>query len=250
MVDWAGTIRGLESKGFSAPKRYPARVLMDTQGIDLASIDIEDYGGMLEAAPLLPSRVALREGCTDQMKKLRSAGVRNLSDLLDRTSTKKRLTSLADASGVSSEYLVLLRREVNSLVPKPVDLIDLPGIAPEYIDALTGVGVRRTDRLLSLAASPEDRAALSVRSGVPMEPLLELVRLSDLIRVNGVGPVSARMILSSGVRDVGELGAMSPEGLREVILARMKEKGIEMKIGDKDTEYCIRFARLLPPMVR
>ena len=58
---------------------------------------------------------------------------------------------------------------------------------------LTSVGIKNKQQLFARAKTKRDRAELSKLAYVPNAELLELVKLSDLTRINGVGPVFVRL---------------------------------------------------------
>ena len=59
---------------------------------------------------------------------------------------------------------------------------------------------------------------------MPGDDLLEMVRLSDLARIGGVGPVFARILCEAGVVSLQELARWSPEELFERLHAVNDER--------------------------
>ena len=98
----------------------------------------------------------------------------------------------------------LLNREAKSHLSRPIRLDKLPGIRTEYLDRLEDEGLRNTKQLFLDAQDKGRRAQLSEVTGIPNDVLDELVGLSDLSRIYGVGPVFARLIYDVGIRSVRE----------------------------------------------
>ena len=80
--------------------------------------------------------------------------------------------------------------------------------------------------------------------------MLELVKLSDLARIVGVGLVFARILYEAGADSLGAFVTQSPDELlvktQEVIVSRGYTAG---NIREKDIIYCLETANLLPQVV-
>jgi hypothetical protein len=91
----------------------------------------------------------------------------------------------------------------------PFHLKDFMGVNAEHIAKLGIVGIKNSTQLLSAGQTPESRAALARRTGVPEANLLELVKLSDLARLPGVKGIRARLYFDAGVDCVENLAVGS-----------------------------------------
>jgi len=224
--------------------------MADDYYIDLEGFSLERFKEVLETKELSPGRVILKEGLDERFEVLDSMGISNLQALWDALKTKKRVASFADDSGLSQEYLVVLRREVGSYIPKPVNLKELPDIEAETIERLARAGIKTTKHLFDRAKTKRQRAELSEELGIPPEVVLELVKLSDLARIVGVGPVFARILYEAGTDRLEAFVTQSPDELlaktREVMVSRGDRPG---HIREEDMEYCLETARLLPQVV-
>ena len=136
------------------------------------------------------------------------------------------------------DYLVILKREANRYVPKPFNLTDLPGVDPQHIEKLAAVGIKNAKHLFKRAKSRNDRADLARLVDVPSSDLLELVKLSDLARIGGVGPIFARLLYEAGADSLEKFLERSPDELLERLQAVNKEKNYTRLIPSlKDIEY-------------
>ena len=113
------------------------------------------------------------------------------------------------------------------------------------MEELAAVGIKHTKHLFERALSRADRAALADKTGVPADALLELVKLSDLARIVGVGPVSVRLLYDAGVDTLDTFLTHSIDELVEKM--RASEEGANTT--RKDIEYCLETARHLPRAV-
>lgn len=224
--------------------------MADQYHIDLERFSLERFRHILETSEVLPGRKVLKEKISERFGILESMGIRNLKELIDVLSTKKKVEKFSQESGLPNDYLVILRREANSYIPKPVNLRDIPGVDPEYIERLASVGIKNTKHLFERGRSRSDRAELSRLVDVPGDDLLELVELSDLARIGGVGPVFARIFLDAGIDTLEKLSNSSPDELFEKLLAINKEKGYTKVMATlKDVTLCINIATELPKVI-
>jgi hypothetical protein len=224
--------------------------MTDQYHIDLEGFSLERFKHTLETGDLLPGRRILREEVSKRFQILESMGIRNLKELTDALSTKKKLERFSQGSGLPKDYLVILRRQANSYRPNPVNLNGIPGVDPEYIGRLAAIGIKNSRHLWERGASRTARAELSRLTDVPGDVLLELVTMSDLARVSGVGPVFARIILDAGIDGLEELADSSSDELIDRLVAANEKKGYtRADFTVKDVQYCIDMAKELPKAI-
>ncbi len=224
--------------------------MADQYHIDLEKFSLEKFRHVLETSELLPGRKVLKENISERFEILESMGIRNLKELIDVLKTKKRMERFAQESGLPKDYLVILRREANSYIPKPFNLEKIPEVNPEHIARLAAVGIKHTKHLFERARSRSDRAELSRLADVPSGDLLELVKMSDLARIGGVGPVFARLLYEVGADTLEEFLKRSPDELFERLHAINKEKRYTRIMPSlKDIRHCIGTARELPKVI-
>jgi hypothetical protein len=219
--------------------------------LDLEHFSLGQYRQVLETDDLLPSQQILKEDIPGRFAVLESMGIRNLKDLADALSTKKKIERFAQESGLPQEYLAVLRRRTKIYTPNPIPLAKIPGIAPEHIERLAAAGINQTKQLFERARSKEDRAELAEQSGVPEDVVLELVKLSDLARAGYVGPIFARMLYEAGVDSLERLSRSSPAELHERLLAVNEEQKLTRATNFtvKDIASCVEIAQMLPKVV-
>lgn len=214
--------------------------------IDLERISLDEFAELVQTADLLPGRRILLDGFPGVIAGLKRRGIGHLAALHRLLKDKKGHPALADELSVSTDYLVVLRREVNSYVSKPVPLAKLGVFSEAELNRLAEAGLKSTRDLYERALTPSARRALADRLGLPVEQVAEALELSDLLRVNGVGPVYARILCEIGIRSPADYLATPSGDLLSRYERLNEEKGItRAKLSVKDVEYCKRFCRKL-----
>jgi len=224
--------------------------MTDDYHIDLERFSLERFRDILITGEVLPGRKILKEKISERFEILKSMGIRNLKELIEALKTKVKVERFSQESGLPKDYLIILRREANSYIPRPVNLKDIPGVDSEYIERLAAVGIKHTKHLFERARFKRDRAELSRLVNVPSDALLELVKLSDLARIGGVGPVFARIFLDAGIDTLEKLSNSSADEVFERTIAVNKEKGYTKVMATlKDVKVCVNTARELPKVI-
>jgi len=224
--------------------------MTDDYHIDLERFSLERFRDILITGEVLPGRKILKEKISERFEILKSMGIRNLKELIEALKTKVKVERFSQESGLPKDYLIILRREANSYIPRPVNLKDIPGVDSEYIERLAAVGIKHTKHLFERARFKRDRAELSRLVNVPTDTLLELVKLSDLARIGGVGPVFARIFLDAGIDTLEKLSNSSADEVFERTIAVNKEKGYTKVMATlKDVKLCVNTARELPKVI-
>jgi hypothetical protein len=124
-----------------------------------------------------------------------------------------------------ASYAAMLREE--RIVRTPFSLVDFRGINPEHVEALAVLGIRNIQQMLEAGRTPAQRDLIARQSGVPLESILELVRLSDLARIPGIKGVRARLYLDAGIDSIENLAKRDPEELLETTAKFVEETGFD-----------------------
>ena len=112
-------------------------------------------------------------------------------------------------------------------------LKDFVGVKQSYIKKLAKEGIKTAKEMLYAGLNKQKRRALSLNTGIPLEDILELVKLSDQARIGGHKKIRARLPPQSGepvnylmypYAQVGEkvLDWLDPEGFKYTITYDMK----------------------------
>jgi len=103
-------------------------------------------------------------------------------------------------------------------------ILDVEGIGAVYAQKLASIGIKTTNKLLKMGATPQDREALAEKTGIDGGLLLEWINHADLFRIKGVGEEYSDLLEEAGVDTVPELAQRNPENLFATIQQTNKDK--------------------------
>lgn len=215
---------------------------IDHYHIDTDSYSLQRFKKDIASRDLIPSRAALKEDLDARFACLEKSGITNLRQLLDALRTKPRLADFSKRTGLSLEYLTLLRREANSYLPNPVRIDAFPGIPAEYVQRFSAVGIKNSRQLFNAAIESTDRERLSRTADIPKTILNETFCLSDLVRAYGIGPVFARMLYDLGIRSIGDFVRHSAQELISLYETKERKKA---DFGFDELHFSIDLAKNL-----
>jgi nucleotidyltransferase/DNA polymerase involved in DNA repair len=198
--------------------------------LDLDSLSIQDYKQLLKKQNLLPGRKILLNDIDKNFSLFENYGILTVSQLRKSLSTPRKISSFSADSGISEDYLTVLRREAGSLEQKPVEIASFPGINTSLISKLNGAGIKTSKDYFEINKPTSD----------------ELFCLCDLVRINGIGPVAAKAFYEAGYRSVSDVACASADIMLEKVTALNQIKQYyKTKLGIKDMQFCIDFATLI-----
>jgi hypothetical protein len=133
---------------------------------------------------------------------------------------------------------------------KPFRLRDFRDVDLEQVAVLETVRIKHTTHILKAGKTPPLRQALAENTGIPLEAITELVKLSDLARIPGMKGIRARLYYNAGVDTLEKLANWEP-GALQVMLADFVERTNFDGIAPQPTEvlYSIATAQKLPRLV-
>jgi hypothetical protein len=214
--------------------------------IDLAQITLDEFAEILTTIDLLPGRRILLDNLSGVIERLKRKEIGHLAALQRALKNKKQYPQLAKELAVSAEYLVILNREINGYVSKPVPLAKLDVYSEAEIKQLEEAGLKSTRDLYEHCLTKRMRQELSERSGLSENRLIEGFELAELVRINGVGPVYAKILREMGIRNAADYLKMGSEALLKNYEKVNEEKAYtKARLGIKDIEYCKRFCSKL-----
>ncbi len=218
-------------------------------GPDPKKISLDQIYSLIGNKDLLPGRRILRENPQEHLKILQQHGINNAEQLLDALKSGKHIERLSQLSGISSEYLRILKREAGSYFPTPVTLKN-NFCQQSIIERLRTYGIINTKDLLKEAGKRENREKLSHDSGISIEDLQKLTIISDLMRINGVGPVFAEIIYFSGITGVEDFKNRDVDSLLEMLHKTNRKTGLTgVNFSAKDIRFCMEYSCMLEKMI-
>jgi len=130
----------------------------------------------------------------------------------------------------------------------PISAIE--GMSVFCASKLKALGIRTTDAFLEAAGTVKGRKALSTKTGISEQQLLEWANVSDYMRIPGMGKAKVGLVRAAGVATVRELALRNPARLAQ----NMKEVNTRRKLvrvlpSEKSVEQIIAQARKLQPKI-
>jgi len=101
------------------------------------------------------------------------------------------------------------------------------GVNPEYTDRLAAIGIKDVEQMLQAGCTPTDRKDLSEKTGVPLDAILEFVKLSDLSRVGAIKGIRARLYYDAGVETPEKFAQWDPKELRAMLVEFVERTGFD-----------------------
>lgn len=214
--------------------------------IDLKEFTIERFFELTGARRMLAGRKMLHDSADDRLMILKSERIKNLYDLLSALKSKEKITEFSQRTGIPESYLVILKREAGSYIPRPLKLSEFPGIPIEYVLSLESKGIKNSRHLFEANQTEEERKDLSKRTGIPSDRLLELYNLCDLARITGIGGIFARIVYEAGIISVEQFAESNIQKSYPEYVRIKKLRGYsKVSFSENDIEYCIGYAKEL-----
>ena len=201
-----------------------------TYNLDLSVLLLMDYKELLKNQNLLPGRRVLWNSIDHNFEVISAQDVNNIAQLKKQLSTLQKITAFAAVTGISEDYLTILRREIGSLEQKPVPIANFPNIDSATISDLHSSGIKTSREYFESGLSKTDA----------------LFCLCHLVRINGVGAVAARVFYEAGYWSASQVACADATAMLERVSAVNDAKHYyNAKLGVKDMQFCIDFASLL-----
>ncbi|MFX0122578.1 MAG: DUF4332 domain-containing protein [Candidatus Hodarchaeota archaeon] len=129
-------------------------------------------------------------------------------------------------------------------------LKDFEGVNKEYIKTLGSVGIRTALQLLEKGRTPIERKKLAKKSGIPIDYILELVKLSNLARIGGLKKKRARLFYDAGFDTLDKIAAKDIDNLMNDIDDFIKKTGFSGRgVSISEANHTISMAKFLQRLI-
>jgi len=214
--------------------------------LDLSKISIDAYKEILKNQYLLPSRKILHQDIDASFDAIHSCQIKNLGELKSALSTTQKFSVFSEKSGLSKDYLIILRREIGSIEPKTALIKEFPEVDGEVINSLEVEGIKSSKDYYEFYNSLKDKKEITRKISISKEQAQELYCLCDLVRINGVGAIAAKSFFDAGYELVYDVADTTAEKMLERVSKVNEIKYYyKAKPGTKDMQFCIDFARII-----
>lgn len=175
--------------------------------IDDSKIELKDLQKRIEKTDLVPSRKSILENIDDIFKTLNKKGIKTLADLRNQVKTPKKLNEFSVKSGIDNDYLILLRREVESYFPKAFSINEFTWLPREECEKLNLLGLNNTKKIFEALNRKDNLRKLGIENNISNSFLNKILSLVTLTRIQWVSPLFAYMLY--------EVGYISPKNIAE-----------------------------------
>ena len=216
-----------------------------TYRLDMKSISLPAYRDMLKAKELPPGRRQLHQGINDAFAQLQRGGFEDVEALLKGLGTPRKIEAVSMKTGLSEEYLALLKKELGGLETKSLNLGSFPYLPTGIVSLLTEKGLKDAEDVYEYTQGFAEPQRLCALSGISEQQAQEVCALCDLIRINGVDKMFAHILVDAEYRCLQQIAEEDAARLRDNInCVGMAKYGVE-SIGLRDAQYLIDSAALL-----
>lgn len=133
---------------------------------------------------------------------------------------------------------------------RSLSLREFRGVNQADVHKLAAGGILTAEQMLEAGRTPDRRRALSEQTDVSLEIIVELVKLADLARIQGLAGIRARLYYKAGVDTVAKLATWEPEALRQMLVDFVERTGFPGSAPlPKEAESTVATAKTLPPQV-
>jgi len=143
-----------------------------------------------------------------------------------------------------------MREAETSKTRRVFNLREFQGVNPDVISRLESLGVKNIEDMLTAGKTPLLRKELSEHSGVALETILELVKLADISRLEGVKGIRARLYVNAGIDSIEAFSQWEPEALHVYLEEFVHSSGFDgIAPLPKEIESTILHAAELPKII-
>ncbi len=193
----------------------------------------------IKETDLIPSLEILKSCIDEYMKTLEKEGVKNLAGLRKLLKNKAKLAGIAEKTSLDEQMLILLRREIEGWIPKPVKLVEFTWIDTKILEALEEEGIYTSHDFLNSLSIKDTKKALLKKTGIDEKKVKDLENLCALMNIRWISPNFARIIHELGFTPES-LCSADAQKLTLQIDAYNKEKGYyKGKVGGRDIKRLI-----------
>ncbi|UCG01920.1 MAG: DUF4332 domain-containing protein [Candidatus Heimdallarchaeota archaeon] len=129
-------------------------------------------------------------------------------------------------------------------------LKDFEGVNEEYIKILGSIGIKTAQQLLGKGRTPTERKELTKESGIPVDYILELVKLSNLARIGGLKKKRARLFYDAGFDTLDKITAKDTNELINEIETFIEKTGFKGRgVSTSEAKYTISTAKFLQRII-
>ena len=214
--------------------------------IDDTRFSLKEVEQKIKNSDLIPSREVLLNDIENVFKQLSKQEIKTLADLRKQLKTKKSINSFVIKSGLSEEYLILLRREIESYFPKTYNIDEFFWLPKEELAKLKSGGLTNTKIIYEALDEKKNFKKISAELGISVSLLNSILSLADLTRIQWTSPLTARMLFEAGYTSTKKVASADAEKLFNAVdTLNKREKYYKGTIVQRDIKRLINSASYL-----
>lgn len=133
---------------------------------------------------------------------------------------------------------------------KKTKLKDFLGVNRQHVQAVKAIGITTAEQMLDAGKTREDRQKLAGKTDVPLDSILELVKLSNLARIIGLGKKRARLYHNAGLDTLDKIAEWDAEEMRQMLIEFVDSTGFDGSAPTpSEAAFTVHLARYLPRIV-
>ena len=132
----------------------------------------------------------------------------------------------------------------------PLKLGEFRGVSVADLAKLEHAGIRNVNEMIKAGQTSAKRKELSAKTGVSVATILELVKLSDMSRIQGVKGIRARLYYNAGIDTMEKMAKWNPIELREMLTKFVEKTGFNgIAPLPKEAKFTVEMAKRMPKII-
>lgn len=132
----------------------------------------------------------------------------------------------------------------------PLKLGEFRGVSVADLAKLEHAGIRNVNDMIKAGQTSAKRKELSAKTGVSVATILELVKLSDMSRIQGVKGIRARLYYNAGIDTMEKMAKWNPIELREMLTKFVEKTGFNgIAPLPKEAKFTVEMAKRMPKII-
>ncbi len=129
-------------------------------------------------------------------------------------------------------------------------LRDFLGVDQQHVQALKAKGIVTAEQMLDVGRTREDRKKLAAKTGVPLDFILELVKLANLARIPGMKKKRARLFYDAGLDTMDKIAKWDSEEMQQMLIEFVERTRFDGSASTpSEAAFTVKLARYLQRIV-
>ncbi|NDV28881.1 DUF4332 domain-containing protein [Desulfovibrio sp. JC010] len=107
-------------------------------------------------------------------------------------------------------------------------------------------GIKHSKHMFDVCRNGLDISEFSASAGLDQDVVKDITCMSDLVRINGVGPIYARIFLKMGIYTTQAIADSNCTSLYNELCVWTEKMNLKVTFNENDLQTCIDMAKGLP----